>query len=509
MNPFLHASLSIAQGPAAPLPSSTISAAVASLADKLREITSSYPNKHVCISTHSQLNSVISILACFQSDHCAIPLPSSQNQSKSLEYYFQDSLSPILITDYQVDFKSCPANIIYFSDYQSFIHSKNMDTPFPISDVPSLPDSSLMVYTSGTSGSPKGVVHSISSLKAQCQNLSPWKLHSSERLLNCLPLYHVHGLINGVLYPLFQGATIEFAGSFSLSQTLERFSSKSSISPRIDVLFGVPTIYNRLVNAFESRDSLSHGFQNTRLFVSGSDALSTITAQKWSKFTQSPILERYGMTETGMVLSNPLNPDLRKIGTVGVPLPLSTCRVVDEVLYVSSPTLMDGYWNSQDGSLNKPFELDSHNNRWFETGDVVSVDQDGYYTIMGRASIDIVKRGGHKINTRFIEKRLALKLSTLGIQELVCFGVPDSDLGQKIVLQLIIDPSLTKDFRLENIQKAVFHSLPPDHSPDSFVFSSQPIPKSGPMKKINKKLLSSIALDHGWQESTIHVHQLE
>ncbi len=291
----------------------------------------------------------------------------------------------------------------------------------------------LIVYTSGTTGRPKGVVTTHAAVAAQVETLlSAWGWSPSDRILHTLPLHHIHGLINALACPLWRGATCEF-GPPTPERVWDRFASGE-----ITVFMSVPTVYARLIRAWEDarpslRERWSEGAARMRLFVSGSAALPASTFERWRALTGHAPLERYGTTEIGMALSNPLEGE-RRAGAVGRPLPGVEARVVDDdgrvaaagesgEIEVRGPQLFFGYWG-------RPRETAAaFRDGWFRTGDEARVDEDGCHRILGRRSVDIVKTGGYKVSAPEIEE---LYREHPAVADLAVVGVADADWGERL-----------------------------------------------------------------------------
>ncbi|HXX92684.1 MAG TPA: AMP-binding protein, partial [Planctomycetota bacterium] len=245
-----------------------------------------------------------------------------------------------------------------------------------------LDDPAVLLYTSGTTGSPKGVVHTHESLIHQVEVLrNAWEWDSTDRLLHVLPLHHVHGLVNGLLGALWAGAKIRFLGRFDPVQAWRELSGG-----RVTVFYAVPTLYHQLIEAWEGADSVAReawarGAGGLRLVVSGSAALPTPLWARWREITGQAILERYGMTEIGMALSNPYRGE-RRPGTVGQPLPGMEVRIVDDrglpaaegtvgEIQVRGASLFQEYWNRPEATR------ESFRDGFFLTGDMAEWDR-GY-----------------------------------------------------------------------------------------------------------------------------------
>jgi malonyl-CoA/methylmalonyl-CoA synthetase len=287
----------------------------------------------------------------------------------------------------------------------------------------------LVIYTSGTTNKPKGVVTTFAGLEAQVESLlTAWKWTSNDRTLNVLPLHHVHGVVNVLTCALAAGAHCEISERFEPSIVWNKILEK-----QINVFMAVPTIYQRLIKYWEGTDSalqkqMSLAARSMRLFVSGSAALPAGTFSRWHSITGHNLLERYGMTEIGMALSNPYEGE-RKVGTVGLPLPGVEVRLRDGEIQVRGKTVFKEYLN-QPELTHESFTNDG----WFKTGDVAEKDADGYYRILGRQSQDIIKSGGYKISALEIESVLS---EYPDLSEIAVVGIVDSEWGERVAAAIV------------------------------------------------------------------------
>lgn len=299
----------------------------------------------------------------------------------------------------------------------------------------------MILYTSGTTSRPKGVVSTHAAIRAQVEALiDAWGWSASDRILHVLPLHHVHGIINALSCALGRGASCEFCHPFDPERVWTRLASGE-----ITLFMAVPTIYRRLIDAWEAappllRQRWSDGAGSLRLMVSGSAALPVPTLERWRELTGHTLLERYGMTEIGMGLSNPLHGE-RRPGTVGAPLPNVVVHLVDDEgapvpagepgqIEIRGPQLFREYWGRPEATR------DAFRNGWFRTGDEAVVE-DGYFRILGRQSIDIIKSGGYKISALEIE---AVLREHPDITECAVVGVPDVDWGERVAVALVSRP---------------------------------------------------------------------
>jgi malonyl-CoA/methylmalonyl-CoA synthetase len=289
-----------------------------------------------------------------------------------------------------------------------------------------------MLYTSGTTSRPKGVVLTHGNLAAQVECLTEaWEWQPDDRALHVLPLNHTHGVINILACAMWNGAACEWSGGFDPAEVWRRLAGG-----RITVLMAVPTIYGRLIAAWRAaspdvRRAWAGGAAALRLFVSGSAALPVPVLEEWRHITGHTLLERYGMTEIGMALSNPLRGD-RRPGYVGAPLPGVDVRLVDESgndvaagmpgeLLVRGPGVFREYWGRPDATA---AAFDSGG--WFRTGDVAACEG-GSFRILGRLSVDIIKTGGEKVSALEVE---AVLREHPDITECAVIGLPDPEWGE-------------------------------------------------------------------------------
>jgi malonyl-CoA/methylmalonyl-CoA synthetase len=296
----------------------------------------------------------------------------------------------------------------------------------------------MMLYTSGTTGRPKGVVCTHRNLSAQIRSLTEaWAWTGDDRVLNVLPLNHVHGIVNVLGCALWSGAVCEFQSPFDAGVVWDRLAEGG-----LTVFMAVPTIYVRLLAAWdeappETRTRWSDGAARLRLTVSGSAALPVSVLERWRAATGHVLLERYGMTEVGMALSNPLEGE-RRPGSVGRPLPGVDVRLVDEhgrevaegapgEIEVRGETVFLEYWRQPDATR------DAFRDGWFRTGDV-AVHDSGSWRILGRQSVDIIKTGGYKVSALEIEEVLR---EHPDVGECAVVGVPDDEWGERVAVAIV------------------------------------------------------------------------
>jgi malonyl-CoA/methylmalonyl-CoA synthetase len=311
----------------------------------------------------------------------------------------------------------------------------------------------MILYTSGTTSKPKGVVTTHANIEAQIRSLvEAWGWRADDRIPLFLPLHHVHGIVNVLSCALWSGAQVETFESFQAGAILKRVAEGA-----FSVFMAVPTIYVKLIQAFESatpaqREEWARGFRSMRLMVSGSAALPASIHRRWTRLTGQKLLERYGMTEIGMGLSNPLNGE-RRPGAVGLPLPGVGIRLVDEQgsaiesenepgeIQVMGPTVFQEYWRKPEVTAT------SFQDGWFRTGDM-AVLENGYFRILGRLSVDIIKSGGEKLSALEIEDTLRQHPA---VRECAVVGVEDELWGEAVAAAVMTEGGV--DLTLEELKE--------------------------------------------------------
>ncbi|MCX7002548.1 MAG: acyl-CoA synthetase [bacterium] len=307
----------------------------------------------------------------------------------------------------------------------------------------------LIIYTSGTTGKPKGALSTHASLTAQIESLiTAWEWSAVDRIALFLPLHHIHGILNVLSCALWSGASCEMLRGFDPAAVWNRIADD-----QLTVFMAVPTIYTRLIAYWEAapdeeKQQLSDGCRRLRLMVSGSAALPVSVFEKWRSISGHALLERYGMTEIGMALSNPLRGE-RRPGHVGAPLPGVAARLVDEAghpvpdgtpgeIQIYGPTVFREYWGKPEATA-ATFTSDG----WFRTGDV-AVRQNNVYRILGRSSVDIIKTGGYKVSALEIEEELR---NHPAIAQCAVVGIPDPEWGERVAAAAVLHPGVTLDLK--------------------------------------------------------------
>jgi malonyl-CoA/methylmalonyl-CoA synthetase len=330
----------------------------------------------------------------------------------------------------------------------------------------------MILYTSGTTGKPKGVVLSHRAIAATLSALEEaWRWQRRDRLLHVLPLHHTHGVIVALFGALWAGATAQLI-AFDAARVWDGFAEST-------VFMGVPTMYVKLVEAFRAADDAtrarwSSGARKLRLATSGSAALSPSLHRAFAEATGVTILERYGMTEIGMALSNPYDGE-RVPGSVGVELPHVHIDLVDGELRVRSPQMFSGYYGDR-AATEASFDEEGR----FKTGDVGERDERGYVRLLGRASSDIIKSGGYKLSALEIEELLR---EHPAIAEVAVIGVADETWGERVCACAVVrSPLELEELRTWCKERMAAYKVPRE------LRVLEALPRN-PMGKVQKKLL--------------------
>jgi malonyl-CoA/methylmalonyl-CoA synthetase len=371
----------------------------------------------------------------------AVPL-CMQHPARELEYTIDDSAASVVIS--HPEFEDLLRPIAEARGLRFLV------SPVPeveaMGSEPVLPRvnasrRAMLLYTSGTTNRPKGAVTTHTIIASQIQSLvQAWQWTPDDHILHVLPLHHLHGVLNAMCCALWSGATCEFLPKFNEDRVWERIVAGKGLT----LFMAVPTIYQRLTRAWDRADSarqrnMTDGCRRLRLMVSGSAALPVPTLEKWREVSGHTLLERYGMTEIGMGLSNPLH-GKRRPGCVGTPLPGVEVRLVDEEnaavpdgqagqIQVRGSTVFLEYWRKTDATA-EAFTTDG----WFKTGDVAE-RKAGVYRILGRDSVDIIKTGGYKVSALEIEDVLRTHSD---IEECAVVGVEDQEWGQRVAAVVVL-----------------------------------------------------------------------
>ena len=425
-------------------------------------------------------------LACLRAGFIYLPLNTAYTESELA--YFIDNAEPTAVV--------CRAESL--TSFQQIAEGKGVQHFYTLEDAPehnllqlsaataaefdTVPcnkdDVAVILYTSGTSGRPKGAMITHGNLAANGLALKQiWGFTRDDVLLHALPIFHIHGLFVACHCVLLSGSKMLFLPKFSADTIIK-------LLPRATVLMGVPTFYTRLL---DNPDFTAEVCSNMRLFISGSAPLLEQTFAEFQQRTGHTILERYGMTETGMNTSNPLEGE-RKAGTVGFPLPGVTARIVDDAgqaverntvgnLQIKGDNVFIGYWRMPDKTAEE-FTKDGY----FKTGDMATLDENGYLSIVGRGK-DMVITGGFNVYPKEIE----LLIDELeGVVESAVIGVPHPDFGEAVTAVVTRDVN-NKACTEENIIAALKPKLANYKIPKRVMFVDD-LPRNT-MGKVQKNLL--------------------
>jgi malonyl-CoA/methylmalonyl-CoA synthetase len=382
------------------------------------------PGDRVCAQVEKGVRAVFLYLGCLRAGLAYLPLNTAYQEAE-IRYFVGDA---------QPSAAFCAPGARGFDDVPHRLDlaaAQTASTSFLTVD--SKPDDlACLVYTSGTTGRAKGAMVTHGNLTSNALALhDAWKFRPGDVLLHTLPLFHVHGLFVALHTALLNASRILFLARFDARPVLERL-------PRATVFMGVPTYYVRLLGDAALDEGLC---KRMRLFVSGSAPLLPETFAEFKRRTGHAILERYGMTETGMNTSNPYDGE-RRPGTVGGPLPGVSVRVAGsddcalpagEIggIQVRGPNVMPGYWRLP-GRHAEDFSVDGY----FRTGDLGRFDAEGYLSIVGREK-DLVISGGYNVYPKEIEM---LVDEIPGVAESAAFGVPHADLGEALTVAIVQRP---------------------------------------------------------------------
>ena len=372
----------------------------------------------------------------------AVPLPLSST-GPELQYFIDDTGASALVSDAQTAPVLAPIaaardiRALFYEQLPAF-----QGTEFADLNIDS-ERRAMILYTSGTTSRPKGVVTTHANIAAQIMSLvEAWEWSADDSIVLCLPLHHVHGIINVVSCALWSGATCQMLPRFDANAVWDAIAGGT-----VTLFMAVPTVYVKLIAAWdkaspERRSRLSQRCARLRLMVSGSAALPVSTLKRWKQISGHTLLERYGMTEIGMALSNPLRGE-RVPGSVGRPLPSVEIQLAREdggavaagtvgEIEVRGPSVFLEYWGQPEVTRA------AFRDGWFRTGDT-AVIEDGVYRILGRTNIDILKTGGHKVSALEIEDALR---EHPAVADCAVVGVPDPEWGERVAAAVVLKEGL-------------------------------------------------------------------
>ncbi|XP_076267014.1 malonate--CoA ligase ACSF3, mitochondrial-like [Rhynchophorus ferrugineus] len=509
------------------------------LSKEITNLLEGKTNERVLFLCPNDIHYVITLWAIWMSGQIALPV-SPLHPKSLLMYYANDSNSKLLITvpEYTYLMSRVATNTstkLHVLDDRLKLNCTLMQASQPCDleggkddDFYSKSDA-LILYTSGTTGNPKGAILSYKNLAAQTNSLiKAWHWTHEDTILHTLPLHHIHGIVNALLCPLHIGAKCIMLPKFN-ANTVWSYLLGVSTRPedrRVSVFMGVPTMYSKLIDeydrVFKEDTKMAEYIRNTlktkvRLMVSGSAPLSEPLYQQWEEVSGHRLLERYGMTETGMTLSNLYDSD-REPGYVGVPLPGVSVKLMEEVIDDKSLSKVLVECSNIDGTLvyNKNGQKDENgddpigelfvkgenvflryherpdttkreftSDGWFRTGDMCQYDVDKKkFRILGRKSVDIIKSGGYKISALQVESSI---LGCPTVKDCAVLGLTDEKWGQRVVAVISPTSSGNESALVEELRLWASNKLPKYAIPKEWRFVDK-IPKNA-MGKVNKKEL--------------------
>ncbi len=418
-------------------------ARVAQLAHVLRD-TGVKPGDRVVVQAPKLMDTIALYGASLQTGAVYLPLNTAYTLNE-LAYFVEDAAPALVVCDARTETEIatlCGDDIALATlaiDRSGSLSTQANAKPATFETVPrGADDLAGLLYTSGTTGRSKGAMMSHKNLLSNAQSLSDlWQITDDDRLIHALPIFHTHGLFVAMNTSLLAGAQVRLMASFDIDTILSEL-------PVSTLMMGVPTFYTRLLA--DARFTKEH-CKNMRLFISGSAPLLAETHQEFEARAGHRILERYGMTETNMITSNPLN-GARVAGTVGYPLPGTEVVICSPetgealptgeigVIEVRGDNVFQGYWNMPEKTAEELRE-----NGFFLTGDLATQEEDGRITIVGRAK-DLIISGGYNIYPKEIEDVLN---DIDGVTESAVYGIPHPDFGESVVAALVPDADVTLD----------------------------------------------------------------
>jgi malonyl-CoA/methylmalonyl-CoA synthetase len=400
--------------------------------------------RRVAIWAEPTLETCVAVVAALAAGVPAVPV-NPRLGSRELQHVAVDAAPDLVLAPPEVNLPE-PLRALARLD----IDLAEASAPMPSEPDPESP--ALIIYTSGTTGRPKGVVLPRRALAADIDALAEaWVWTAQDILVHALPLFHVHGLVLGVLGPLRLGGALHHVGSFSVDGIAQELGGSATM------LFGVPTMYHRLAAAAERDPQVAGALGRARLLISGSAALSVADHHRIAAATGQHVVQRYGMTES-LITCAVRAEGPRRSGTVGPPLDAVALRLVDDhgeileasdvdtvgEIEVAGPTLFQGYLNRPDATA------EAMHDGWFRTGDVATRNAEGHLCLIGRRATDLICSGGYKIGAGEVESAL---LEHPEIADAAVTGAPDPDLGERVVAWVVAasDPPPTAEKLAEHV----------------------------------------------------------
>lgn len=406
-----------------------LAAAAGTVAGGLKEV------RRVAVWATPTMETAVAVTAALLAGRAVVPL-NPKSGAKELGHILSDSTPDLVLSTPGTQLPG-PLAALPRLDVDPAARAAAPGSALPDDRERDPEDPALIVYTSGTTGPPKGAVIPRRAIATTLDALADaWQWTGEDVLVHGLPLFHVHGLVLGTLGPLRRGGSVRHLGRFTTEGVARELNDGATM------LFGVPTMYHRVAEALPAEPELAAALAGARLLVSGSAALPVHDHERIRAATGRRVVERYGMTETLMNTSVRADGEARP-GTVGVPLPGVELRLVEEdgspvtsydgetvgEIQVRGPNLFTEYLNRPDATA-AALTADG----WFRTGDMAVRDPDGHVRIVGRKATDLIKSGGYKIGAGEIENAL---LEHPGVREAAVTGEPDADLGERIVAWVV------------------------------------------------------------------------
>ena len=443
------------------------------------------PGDRVVLQVPKSAEALAIYAACVQSGSVMVPLNTGYTPAE-VDYFVGDAQPKLVICDpkSQEGLQSiCENHDAQLETLDAFgggsfaERSVKLPETFPTVER-SIDDLAAFLYTSGTTGRSKGAMLTQGNLLSNAEALvQTWRFTSSDVLFHALPIFHTHGLFVASNVTFLAGSSMIFLSSFKAQQAIEHL-------PKATTMMGVPTFYTRLLDEPRLNREL---VQHMRLFISGSAPLLAETHLAFEERTGHRILERYGMTETNMITSNPYEAE-RRAGTVGHPLPGVEVRITDPetaaptpageigMIEVRGPNVFIGYWKMPEKTAEE-FREDG----FFITGDLGQLDEAGYVQIVGRSK-DLIISGGYNIYPKEIELLLD---EQEGVLESAVVGVPHPDFGEGVVGVLVAKPGVTLDIKAIS---AAIHSKIARFKQPKQLFVLPELPRNT-MGKVQKNVL--------------------
>ncbi|HOB93991.1 MAG TPA: malonyl-CoA synthase [Aquabacterium sp.] len=459
-------------------------AMLANLLDRLQLPAGS----RVAVQTEKSVEALMLYLAVLRAGHVFLPLNTAYQEAE-IAYFIGNAEPAVVVCSpknfawvSRIAFSAGTGHVFTLGEARdgSLLEraAAQSDTHTPA--VRGADDLAAILYTSGTTGRSKGAMLSHGNLLSNATTLkSYWDWQPGDVLIHALPIFHVHGLFVAVHGALLNGSPMVWFGKFDPKAAIARMAGAT-------VMMGVPTLYVRML----AEPSLTRAaVKNMRLFISGSAPLLVETFDSWTERTGHVLLERYGMSETVMLTSNPCKPQdgARRRGTVGPALPGVGLRVMDDDgkpcaagdighIQVKGPNVFSGYWRMPEKTAEE-FTADG----WFKTGDVGKVESDGYVTIVGRSK-DLIISGGYNIYPAEIEGFIN---DMPGVAESAVIGVPHPDFGEGVVAVVVAHPGATLDgaAMIARLKASIANFKVPKH-----LFVVADLPRNA-MGKVQKNLL--------------------